>query len=189
MSDNRDLIAPGGRRRGFRLGGDGGGFGGGSGGGSGGSERSAGFGGDGAPPDDPALVEGCILRRIVGYIVDVGILGALGFGVHLLVFISLGLLAPLLYPLLVLLPLVYHTLLVASPASATLGQRLVGVTVRTDRGEQPGLLQAFVMVCLFYLTLTLTSGLLLLWCLFDDRGRCLHDILSGTLVVRADRLT
>ena len=187
MSDERDLIAPNGRRRGFRLGG--GGFGGGGHGGRGSGGDAASFGADGGTPlDDPALVEGCVLRRLLGYIVDVGILGALAVGVHLLVFVSLGLLAPLLYPLLVLLPLAYHTVLVASPASATLGQRLVGVTVRSLYGEQPGLLQAFVMVCLFYLTLTLTSGLLLLWCLFDDRGRCLHDILSGTLVVRADRL-
>ncbi|MBP5855930.1 RDD family protein [Marivibrio halodurans] len=137
---------------------------------------------------DPALTEGTVLRRVVGYAIDVVILAAIGFAIHLVVFMTLGLLAPLLYPLLVVLPLIYHTYFVQSAASATIGQRLAGLEVRRLDGGRPGPLQAFVMVCLFYLTLALTSGLLLLWCLIDDRGRCLHDILSGTLVLRGDRV-
>ncbi len=168
MADNRELQ-PDGARRGFNLG-----------------------GGPAGPRDrltDPALTDGTIARRVFAYLIDVVILGAIGFAIHLVVFATLGLLAPLLYPLLVILPLVYHTGLVASEASATVGQRLMGLQVCGLDGGRPPLLQAFIMVCLFYLTLALTSGLLLLWCLIDDRGRCLHDILSGTLVVRGDRLT
>lgn len=166
MSDGRDID--GGTARGFTLGD----------GETGMRERL----------DDPALVEGTVLRRVAGYAIDVVILGAVGFAAHVLVFASLGLLAPLLPLFLVLLPLVYHTGLVASASSATIGQRMMGLEVRALDGGRPSLPQAFAMVFLFYLTLALTSGLLLLWCLFDDRGRCLHDSLSGTLVIRTSRL-
>lgn len=161
-----DLQADGSARRGFTLGGDGV------------EDRLK----------DPSLTEGTVARRVFGYAADVLILGAIGFAIHLMVFATLGLLAPLLYPLLVALPLLYHTYFVQSASAATIGQRLMGLEVRGLDGARPGLLQALVMVCLFYLTLALTSGLLLLWCLIDDRGRCLHDILSGTLVVRSDRV-
>ncbi|MEQ8604285.1 MAG: RDD family protein [Marivibrio sp.] len=172
MNDHRDITPAGGRPRGFRLGPD--------------DEASDGLGDDRL--NDPALVDGITARRILGYLVDVLLLGAVGVAGHLLVFMTLGLAAGLVYPLLVVLPLAYHTYFVASAASATPGQRLLGLEVRRLDGGKPGLLQAFVMVALFYMTLTLTSGLLLFWCLIDDRARCLHDIFSGTLVIRSDRL-
>lgn len=160
-----------------------------------GSGRGFTFGSTGGPQDrpqdrmtDPQLTDGTIARRIFAYLIDVLILGAIAFAIHLVVFATLGLLAPLLYPLLVVMPLIYHTYFVGSEGAATLGQRLLGLEVRALDGARPPYLQAFIMVCLFYLTLALTTGLLLLWCLIDDRGRCLHDILSGTLVIRTDRL-
>lgn len=176
VNEHREMSPDGGDRRGFRLGPD----------------QEPGEGGRVGGADDqltdPALVDGITARRIFGYLVDVLILGAIGVAGHLLVFMTLGLAAGIVYPLLVVLPLAYHTYFVASAASATPGQRLLGLQVRRLDGGRPGLLQAFVMVALFYMTLAFTSGLLLLWCVIDDRGRCLHDIFSGMLVVRGDRL-
>jgi len=172
VNDHREMTTGGGDRRGFRLGPD----------------AQAGDGRFDDRLTDPALVDGITARRIFGYLIDVLILGAIGVAGHLLVFMTLGLAAAIIYPLLVVLPLAYHTYFVASSASATPGQRLLGLEVRRLDGDRPGLLQAFVMVALFYMTLAFTSGLLLLWCLIDDRGRCLHDIFSGTLVIRGDRL-
>lgn len=39
-------------------------------------------------------------------------------------------------------------------------------------------------LCLRYAVVSLSGGLALLWCLFDARKRGLHDIASGTLIVR-----
>lgn len=171
MSENKNISPNGASGRGFKLGPD---------------DAARGAGGD--RMTDPSLVDGVTARRIAGYLVDVLILGAIGVAGHLLVFMTLGLAAGIVYPLLVILPLVYHSYFVASPASATPGQRLFGLEVRRLDGGRPGWLQAFVLTALFYATLAFTSGLLLLWCLIDDRGRCLHDIFSGLLVVRGERL-
>ena len=171
VTQQRNLTPEGSGRRGFKLGPD-----------------DEGRGADGDRMTDPSLVDGVTARRIAGYLVDVLILGAIGVAGHFLVFMTLGLAAGIVYPLLVILPLVYHSYFVASPASATPGQRLFGLEVRRLDGARPGWLQAFVLTALFYATLAFTSGLLLLWCLIDDRGRCLHDILSGLLVVRGERL-
>jgi len=68
----------------------------------------------------------------------------------------------------------------------------VGVaTLKVDRfveqraGDEPGYLQACVLSVLFYLSVTFTSGLVLLVPLFSDRGRCLHDIVTGVFVINA----
>ncbi len=133
---------------------------------------------------DAAKSEGIIGRRVVAYFIDIVILSSVWVLATIFSALSLFTLAPLLFALVPLVPLVYHTALIASKRSATLGMRAMGLRVlREGRDEGPDAPQAFILTALFYLSLA-TSGLLLLWCLFDDRGRCLHDILSGTRTVR-----
>ena len=81
-------------------------------------------------------------------------------------------------------PVAYHTLTIGGAASATLGMRLFGLEVRVWNGGKPGYLQALLHTAVFYVTVSFTGGLILLWALFNNRGRCLHDILCGTLVIR-----
>jgi uncharacterized RDD family membrane protein YckC len=52
-----------------------------------------------------------------------------------------------------------------------------------DGDGQPASLSA---LWLRYLVATLTPGLCLLWCLFDSERRGLHDLASGTLLVRME---
>ena len=44
------------------------------------------------------------------------------------------------------------------------------------------------MTAVFYVTVPLTSGLILLVALFTEKNRTLHDLLSGTIVVRASAI-
>jgi uncharacterized RDD family membrane protein YckC len=85
-------------------------------------------------------------------------------------------------------PFLYNYLSLLSQASATPGQRIMGLVVRrnADLGP-PGPLRALVYVLLYYLTLA-TTGLLLLVALFTVRHRTLHDLASGLVVVRADAM-
>lgn len=127
--------------------------------------------------------------RIAAFIVDwviLLVLYAIGSAAAaLLGVLTLGLLWGPLFALLPLLPLVYHTVFLASPRHATPGQALMGLrAVSVTDTDGPGWTQALISVLLFYAGLLLTSGLILIWALFDDRSRCLHDILSGTRVVR-----
>jgi uncharacterized RDD family membrane protein YckC len=88
-----------------------------------------------------------------------------------------------------LVPFCYHFFSLLSAASATPGQRMLGLTVRrTEDFGPPTGLQAVLSVLLFYLTMA-TSGLLLLVALFTVRHRTLHDVVSGLVVVRVQALT
>lgn len=129
--------------------------------------------------------EGVLVRRIVAYLIDAFILSLAAPIGMMLSFASLGLLAPVVGLLLVIIPFLYHSLLIATPRGATIGQRFLGLRVSNRQdGRQVDFFQALIQVVLFYATLAFTGGLLLLWCLFDDRGRCLHEIFSGTVTHR-----
>jgi uncharacterized RDD family membrane protein YckC len=136
----------------------------------------------------PEVYEGVLPRRVFAYLVDLVCIGAIAAGVGIvfvvLWLLSFGLLGPLLLFLFGLVPLAYHTLLLAGPHSATLGMRLFDLELRSITGERPGFLQALAQTALFYITLGVTGSLILLVALFNRRRRTLHDWLTGTLMVR-----
>jgi uncharacterized RDD family membrane protein YckC len=144
------------------------------------------------PLSDPTLFDGIRSRRVLGYFVDLVLIAILSVAAWFaLVFagvLTLGLLLPLLPIAMALIPLAYHALQVCGPRSATIGMRLFDVEVRNWTGNRPDLLQAFLMTALFLTTIALTGSLILLVSLFNNRGRTLHDYLSGTVVVRAGRV-
>ncbi len=143
-----------------------------------------------APDPDirPELYAQVPLRRVVAYVVDVvlvaGLLALAWIAGILLGIASFGLLFPLIGPILVAIPLAYHTWFVGGPRSATPGMRLFGVEVRTWDGRRPGYVQAAVQTAVFYLTAVGTTWLVLLVALFNRRRRCLHDFVCGTVVIR-----
>ena len=152
-------------------------------------------GGDRTDPwDHPELYDGVTLRRIFAYGLDVLILTALAIGLWLigtfLTVMTFGLLLPVKVLALLLLPLAYHTLLLASPGAATLGMRAMGLRlVSTAPGAEdwdgrPTLVQAVLQVICFFGSVALTGGLVLLVVLFNARRRTLHDWLAGTVVIR-----
>lgn len=146
------------------------------------------------PPDPleaPELYEGVLWRRVVGFLVDVTILAVLIGGLWLVLvllgILTFGLLMPLKVLVIPFVPLAYHGGLIGR-YGATPGMRLFDLEVRAWTGAPPGYPQAFLMTVLFFATVIPTSWLVLLIALFTDRRRTLHDILSGTLVVRRGRL-
>ena len=144
----------------------------------------------GEPPQpfaSPEYFRGVLVRRVFAYWVDllcIALLVAFAWIVlWVLAIVSLGLLSPLLL-ILGLIPVLYHTITIGGPHSATPGMRLTSVEVRSWTGERPSYLQAFVQTVLFYVTVYPTWSLVLLVALFNERRRTLHDILAGTLVIR-----
>jgi uncharacterized RDD family membrane protein YckC len=59
---------------------------------------------------------------------------------------------------------------------------------RMSDGRPPGLLEAFVVTVLFYLSVGITVWIVLLIPLFTNRHRTLHDLLTGLVMVRTDSL-
>jgi|SRR4051812_41904855 len=142
--------------------------------------------------DDDFLTAGVMSRRCVAWVIDV-ILIALLIWVLWWILVMFGFLTLGLgfgaMGMLPFVPFCYHFLSLLGAASATPGQRIMGLTVRRndDLGPPTGL-QALLSVLLFYLTMA-TSGLLLVFALFTIRHRTLHDLVSGLVVVRVQALT
>jgi uncharacterized RDD family membrane protein YckC len=135
---------------------------------------------------DPARLEGVLPRRVLAYAIDLCIVGLLVIAVSFFLLgatiLTIGLLSPG-FALLSLVPATYHTLTIAQ-GGATWGQRLFGLVV-CDRELRPAsLLQALVTTVVFYLTVPPTAGLVLLLVFLLPRRCTLHDLLSGTQVLR-----
>jgi len=131
--------------------------------------------------------EGIRLKRVLAYLIDVLIVLALAgawwlIGV-VLSFITFFLFWPLVVTGAALLPFAYHTYCIGSERHATPGMRALGIRVAAWNGRNPSYLQAFIQTVLFYASLSGPQILILLVSFFNDRGRCLHDILGGTVVV------
>jgi uncharacterized RDD family membrane protein YckC len=140
------------------------------------------------PITRPDLFEGVLWRRAMAYLIDACCIGAivvlLWFFCLLLTILSFGLLGPVLWFLLGLVPLFYHSLLVSGEHSATWGMRIFGLQMFSWDGTRPIFLQALVHTVLFYVTVGTTGGLILLFALFNRRRRTLHDVLAGMLMLR-----
>lgn len=139
-------------------------------------------------PIPASLLRGVVWRRVAAYLVDACVIGVLLLTAKILflpaVLISFGLLASPLALLIAVIPVAYHALLVGGPKSSTLGQRLFGLQMLDISGARASYTQAAVQAILFYVTLALTSGLLLLVVFLNPLRRTLHDWLSGMIVVR-----
>lgn len=140
-----------------------------------------------SPSQAPHLYGGTVLRRSLGYLVDVVVIAVLGlclgFALSIVGLLSFGLLSPLAIIVMALWPLAYHSFFIAR-GGATPGMRLFGVELRDWSGRPVEPLQAVLVVLLFYVSVSLTAWLVLIVVLLSERGRALHDILANTLIVR-----
>lgn len=142
---------------------------------------------------EAALTWHVLRRRVAASLIDLALCivlaGAVCLAGLVLGILTLGLGFGLLM-LLPAIPLLYHWLFI-SYASATPGQRLLGLALRrdSDLGPPEGI-QALAWALGFALTLTFTGGLLwLLAVLVTRRKRALHDIVAGLAMVRTEALT
>ncbi len=134
----------------------------------------------------PQLFEAVIRKRCVAFVIDaiiivalwaiavvvVGVLGVLTLGLAWLLY---GAVFPL-------VALAYNAITIGGPNSATIGQRMMGLTVPMWFGGKVTPLIAAFHALLFWFSLVIFFPILL-WAFFDQRKRCLHDILAGVLVI------
>jgi uncharacterized RDD family membrane protein YckC len=136
------------------------------------------------------LLEGVVARRIVAYILDgifISLLALVAwFVLSILTALTFGLASPLLL-LLPLLALAYHSLTIGT-FGATPGMQIFDIEVRLLNGMRPDLPQALLLTVVFYATVWFTAWLVLLVALLNPRRRCVHDFLTGTLVLRSSVL-
>lgn len=151
-----------------------------------------GFGANPVIPDPlraPQYFDGVLWKRVFGYLIDlmviVLVLALLYIPAAFIGLLSFGALWPALTLGLALVPLLYHTLLIGGPRSATLGMRLFGVEVLVRNGARPDFVRAAALTLLFYLSIMLTTWLILVIALFNREKRTLHDFVCNTMVVNS----
>jgi uncharacterized RDD family membrane protein YckC len=139
---------------------------------------------------DPRRYEGVLLRRFCAAGLDFTIAFILSCVLWLAncmaTIATLGLLS---IPALVLAPVVIHvamaTYLMAGQRGATIGMRSFGLRVVNIDGRKLDHVQAFLMTAMYFATITVFFPVLAVG-FFADRSRLLHDIVVGTIVIRAD---
>lgn len=138
-------------------------------------------------PGEEELLAGVRRRRVVAWAVDTVVLVILGLCLALvwvvLGFVTLGLTWGLLVWL-PALPLVYNALWVASPASATPGQMALGLIVRRDEDLGPPSLAQAVIWAVGYAITIACGAIWFVASLVIVHKRCLHDLVSGLVLVR-----
>jgi uncharacterized RDD family membrane protein YckC len=148
------------------------------------------------PVANPELFEGVLARRLIAFVIDMIILAipviiagvfmaaatiaTLGLAGVLFVFLS-----PLYWPLIVVWALCYYGYTFGSPASATIGMRVMDLEMRTWYGSPAYFVLGAVHAVVFWLTISFLTPLILLVGFFNERRRLLHDIVVGTVVVNS----
>lgn len=145
------------------------------------------FAGGGSYAWPAGAFDGIIWARALAFIADLIAVSVLIIAATI-VFAVLGILTfGLLWPGMALSPLIalaYFTITLGGPHSATPGMRWQGIELRTWDGRRPGYVQGALQTIVFYITASLTV-LLLIVPFLNERRRCLHDYLCGTVVVRS----
>ena len=142
------------------------------------------------PVQHPELFEGVLARRVVAFLIDFVViavpivLGAMFIFVFGIVTLGLGwALYWLLSPGAVIWALVYYGMTFGSPASATIGMRVMDIEMRTWYGSPAYFVLGAVHAIAFWFTVSIFTPFVVLVCFFNQRRRLLHDILLGTIII------
>jgi uncharacterized RDD family membrane protein YckC len=139
--------------------------------------------------DDWRMYQGVRTSRIFAFLIDylivfilcipvailIGVLGVATFGIGWMLY---GIMFPA-------VALIYIATTLGGPRQATKGMQMMGLKLERLDGKKVDGLLAIVHTVLFWGLNVVLTPLILLATLFLDRKRTVHDLLLGTVVVRA----
>jgi uncharacterized RDD family membrane protein YckC len=138
----------------------------------------------------PQIYMGVLWRRVFAFLVDILVLSclfALGtVAACVLAVFSFGLISLGALLAVPVFGVLYDCISIGSGRSATPGMRALGLRVWAIDGGKPDVWQALLASILFWVSVPATSFLVLFVAFFDSKSRLLHDLLSGTVVLRSD---
>lgn len=140
--------------------------------------------------DDPRLYDGVLTRRFWASAIDLGILSIIvtvGFVVLTVVTLGLWLLFVVLLPVVAIVAILYVAVTMNGPEQATYGMRIMGLRLERTDGQRIDGAFAALHSFLFWLSVTFITPFVLLVGLFTGRRQLAHDLVLGTVMVRADR--
>jgi uncharacterized RDD family membrane protein YckC len=146
------------------------------------------------PAVSPELFEGVLARRLLAFVIDLIILAMpvlfLAMFIFVIGVVTFGLgfvFYALLTPAMVLWALIYYGTTLGSRHSATIGMRAMDIEMRTWYGSPAYFVLGAVHAIVFWITVSVFTPLILIVCLINERRRCLHDILVGTVVINNEQ--
>jgi uncharacterized RDD family membrane protein YckC len=142
------------------------------------------------PLRNPELFEGVLARRILAFVIDVVVIfipvalaavfifffGVITLGFGFALYWLLG-------PGATIWAILYYAVTLGSPASATLGMRVMDLELRTWYGAPCYSVLGAVHVILFWVSVSALTPFILLVAFFNERRRLLHDLLLGTVMI------
>lgn len=141
----------------------------------------------------PELFEGVLPRRVVALLIDLIVISVplifLAIFIFMFGLITLGLGWFLFFfygPVTVIWALVYYGWTLGSPASATIGMRMVDLEMRSLDGAPAYFVLGAVHAIAFWISVSFLTPFILLVALFNDRKRLAHDMVVGTIVINTD---
>src|SRR5262249_35987096 len=142
------------------------------------------------PFANPELFEGVLSRRVIAFVIDVALicLPVLFLAVLIFIFgvITLGfgwILYVLLYPAAVVWALLYYGFTFGQQASANIGLLVRDLDMRTSSASPASFVTGFGHAIVYWISVPFLTPLILLVGVFNERGRLLHHILVGTVVI------
>jgi uncharacterized RDD family membrane protein YckC len=140
------------------------------------------------PQSAPELFEGVLTRRVVAFCIDLLVMGAM-----ILAFSLVGLIAGFLtfglawLALTLVVPatiVLYYGITLGSPKRATWGMQAMDIVLTPTRGQPLDGWMAIIHAGVFWITTWISWPVSLLFALFTPRRQMLHDLITGTLMLR-----
>lgn len=140
------------------------------------------------PSTAPELFEGLLTRRVIAYLIDLALIGAITLALSL-VAIVLGLFTfgLSLLSLAFVVPaavVIYYAITLGSTKRATVGMQVMDIVLTPTRGQPLDGWMAAFHALLFWLTFWVSWPVTILFALFTPRRQMIHDLIMGTLMVR-----
>ncbi|WP_337266542.1 RDD family protein [Oryzifoliimicrobium ureilyticus] len=132
-------------------------------------------------PQDWRAYSGTLSRRVFAFMIDYLMLSVICV---LLSIATIGI-GFFFYPtLFILVAGLYFGLTIGGPRQASLGMRAMGIAVIRVDGKSLDFLTAIVHMAIFWILNAVLTPFIVLAGLFIERNRLVHDLLTGTAVIR-----
>jgi uncharacterized RDD family membrane protein YckC len=140
------------------------------------------------PVTAPELFQGLFTRRVSAYLIDLVIMGfivlVLSFVGLIAGFLTFGLAWGALALVVPLSVILYYAVTLGSARRATVGMQMMDLVLTPARGQPLNGGMAILHAAVFWVTVWISWPVSLLFALFTPRRQMIHDLLTGTLMLR-----
>jgi uncharacterized RDD family membrane protein YckC len=140
------------------------------------------------PASAPELFEGVLTRRVVAWMIDVGLLAGISVFIFLIgVIVGLFTFGVGALTALVIIPIVilgYYAVTLGSPMRATIGMATMDIVLTPARGRPLDGLAILIHPIIFWITCWIAWPVSLVVALLTPRREMVQDLITGTLMIR-----